>query len=123
MRYETDEEITQNYNLMSLSDIYDWWVETHRLAFLQKERIAEQIMIVKQTKFRKVVRLRKFTLLRPIRYSVILHYIPDIKGGINKYFPSDFCKIFKGGKRKKEAIEYALELAKEHNTELVKEGI
>ena len=123
MRYETDEEIQQNYNLESLVYSCDWWGKESKRAFKQKEKFAEQIRLVKKTNFRKVVRLRKLSHEKPVRYSVILYYIPDIKGGENKYYPSDFCEIFEGGKRKKEAIEYALRLAKEHDAELIKEGM
>ena len=90
MRYETDDKTVQyDYNLK--------WLEGSLEAF-QKEigRIKKQIRIVSETKFRKVVRLRKLIGVKPVKYSVVLYYIPDIEGGENTHYPSDFFKIFKG---------------------------
>jgi len=123
MRYEAYTEIQQNYSLKSLEDSLEAYQREIDRIGKQVAEITAQLMIVKKTAFKKIVRLQKFMYFKPVKHSVTLYYVPDIKGSENTYYPSDFCKIFEGGKRRKEAIEYALELAKEHNAELVKEGM
>ena len=123
MRYESDEEINRNYTLQSLQNSLEWWDDEVKTIEKQMMKIRAQIGVVKKTEFEKIVLLRKNPWLKPVEYNVVLRDIPQLPGGQNTYYPSSYHKTFTGGMKKKEAIEYATNLAKEHDAELVREGM
>jgi len=122
MRRESDEEIKGNYILSSLESKVEY--DQGEIEDLRKfiEKVKAQIEVVKSTKFKPHVYLKRQDYYKPIQYYVGVNIIPEIEDLKGKIFPSEKCKRFVGGQHKKEVFEYAQELAKEYNCEIIKEG-
>jgi hypothetical protein len=115
----TDEEIERNYVLSSVEYYIDSAKEEIAWTEGYLEKLIKQKEIVEKTKFKKVVTLSKNSWTKPVEYDVVLHHIPQIEGGKNTAYERSAYKNFRGGAKKKEAMEYAKTLAEKYQAELI----
>jgi hypothetical protein len=115
----TDEEIERNYVLSSVEYYIDSAKEEIAWAEGYLERLAKQKEIIEKTKFKKVVIFSKNSWTKPVEYDVVLHHIPQIENGKKMAYERSAYKNFRGGAKKKEAMEYAKTLAEKYQAELI----
>ena len=122
MRIRSNEAIERNYNVESLEYMIESAKDMQDRLDKHITKVEAQIKKVHDSTFAKIVILRRDEHSKPTLYNVSLHTIPNIKGGKNTYYPTSYHEQFVGGRKKKEAVEYAESLAKEQGAELRKEG-
>jgi hypothetical protein len=81
-----------------------------------------QLKVIEKTSFKKVVRLQRQDWIKVVRYYVGLRLIPDVPDGVRVLDIEELSFRVFGGRERKQAIEYADQLVKEHDAVLEKIG-